>query len=347
MVRKKVYILGPTTDNKYFGGVAVFDDELAKGFRNLGWQVRQFTDQNVLETSLNVHKLSRKELNKFVHKEKPDLIIASLKYGIYFKSISCDAKKIYVLHGFFEREYYGLIKSTIYTIVQKYILKYSDFVISNSFFTKMINQKFFGIKTDFVQHLGVSESFLRELQVQDQHQSTIKTDYVFIGRLVSAKGIINLIEAAKILKNKNFEFNLKIVGDGPLRKYIEDQKEEYDLSIELLGRKTHQEIVSIYHESEYFISLNSSEPFGIVFLESLISGCKIICPYTGGQIETLKDYANSVMFVNESNPSDIANGIIKAKSLLQKPNVTESELKKWTYPEIAKQLIYKVKKHDK
>lgn len=66
-----------------------------------------------------------------------------------------------------------------------------------------------------------------------------------------------------------------------------------------------------YRRSEVFISLNPSEPFGIVFPEALISGCKIVCPLTGGQVEYLQDYANTVAFVNEKDVGSVARGIKK------------------------------------
>lgn len=345
MTQKKAYILGPTTSNQYFGGVAVFDDELAKGLKKQGWLVRQFTRQKTFSRNSDIYQLKKGNLNKFIKKEKPDLVIASLQYGIYFRGMNSTVKKVYVLHGFFEQEYYGGLKSAINTRVQKYMLKYSDVVVANSYFTKMINQKFFGIKSDFVQHLAVSEDFLEQLDIMGQGRRS-EGSYIFVGRLVEAKGIRQIVEAAKVLESKNFEFNLKIVGEGPLKEYIQKQREKYDLPIELLGRKNQQEIVRMYQENDCFISLNPSEPFGIVFLESLISGCKIICPHTGGQIEFLRKYNESVSLVDESDPSDIANSMIEAKGSLMTPKVTKEDLKTWTYSEVAKQLVEKIN-HDK
>src|ERR1700735_2203764 len=45
--------------------------------------------------------------------------------------------------------------------------------------------------------------------------------FVFLGRLVSTKGVRVLIEAAGLLSAKNREFEVRIIGDGPERRELE------------------------------------------------------------------------------------------------------------------------------
>ena len=77
--------------------------------------------------------------------------------------------------------------------------------------------------------------------------------------------------------------------------------DEYHLNVVFLGRITQENLAHYYSLSEIFVSLNPSEPFGIVFPEALLSQCKIVCPYTGGQVEYLSDYSKSVAFVDETD----------------------------------------------
>ena len=85
--------------------------------------------------------------------------------------------------------------------------------------------------------------------------------------------------------------------------------DEYHLNVVFLGRITQENLAHYYSLSEIFVSLNPSEPFGIVFPEALLSQCKIVCPYTGGQVEYLSDYSKSVAFVDETDENSISNGI--------------------------------------
>ena len=144
----KVGILGPVITSAYFGGVAVFDEEIANGLKNNGHEAILLTDQR--EEKMNKNKFIIKQINykcakKVFDEEKFDLIIASLGYAKYLFFDKTDSFKIYFLHGFFNTNYYGKLKSELAVIYQKILLKKCNCVISNSNFTKMINNNFFNI----------------------------------------------------------------------------------------------------------------------------------------------------------------------------------------------------------
>ena len=52
----KIGILGPVTTSKYFGGVAIFDEEIANGFEQNNCQVVLLTDQK--EEKINKDKFN-------------------------------------------------------------------------------------------------------------------------------------------------------------------------------------------------------------------------------------------------------------------------------------------------
>lgn len=339
---KIVYILGPVMTESYFGGVATFDIELAKGFRKNGWKVKNFSTQKNFSNNDRVIHLTRRKLIKSISEDSPELIISSLEYGLYFVGLKTDARKLYVLHGFFNRSNYGLWRSIIYTTLQKIMIKYADSVMANSYFTRMVNDNFFGIKADFVQHLGISDNFAEKLSSTDGIIKK-KHSFIFVGRLVRAKGIESLIKAAIILKREKVHYSLKIVGDGPLKLWVKKQRKIHNLPIEFTGKKTQIELIKEYATSECFISLNPSEPFGIVFMEAIINRCKIICPTTGGQIETLASFKNSTTYVDESSPASIARGMILAINQLEQPNINERIVEEWNYKNVARKIINKTK----
>ena len=67
-----------------------------------------------------------------------------------------------------------------------------------------------------------------------------------------------------------------------------------------------------YKKSEVFVSLNDSEPMGIVFFEAVLLHCKVVSPFTGGQVESLYDLpVNTRCFVDVDSPESIAEGIEK------------------------------------
>ena len=343
----KIGILGPVTTSKYFGGVAIFDEEIANGFEQNNCQVVLLTDQK--EEKINKDKFNIKKINyinatQIFKNDKFDLIIASLGYAKYLLFDKSNSYKIYFLHGFFNSNYYGKLKSELAVIYQKILIKKCDKILANSNFTKMINSNFFGINADAVIRLGVSSSFYNNIIKRNvkKEPNTI----LYAGRLVSVKGVEKLIKSLIILQKNNIEYKLLIAGSGPDELELKKIVDEYHLNVVFLGRITQENLAHYYSLSEIFVSLNPSEPFGIVFPEALLSQCKIVCPYTGGQVEYLSDYSKSVAFVDETDENSISNGIKNMLMNGEQPILNDEQMKSFTYKEITRKIIncYKLRK---
>lgn len=103
---------------------------------------------------------------------------------------------------------------------------------------------------------------------------------LFVGALDSQhlyKNIETLIHSINYLdKNK---FRLNIVGDGDLRNKYQELAKNLNLkNINFLGKLHDQELIIQYKNADIFIlpSNTQQEGFGIVLLEALSFGCKII-----------------------------------------------------------------------
>ncbi len=109
-------------------------------------------------------------------------------------------------------------------------------------------------------------------------------DIVFLGRLVSDKGCDVLIRAMAELKQMGLCPSLTIIGDGPERKKLESMTGEFGLGeqIEFAGalRKGRGEVVA-RHRIMAIPSL-WAEPFGVVALEGVASGCAVVASSGGG-----------------------------------------------------------------
>lgn len=338
----KVCILGPVTTPSYFGGVAVFDEGLARGFEDNGWSAFLATDQKDAITnqsgSVPVYKITRNSFKSLLEKEKPDYIIAQLGYAKHLVGCKTKAKKVYFLHAFFKRSYYGLIKSWLAVSYQKLLIRQCDLVFSNSYFTDMINRDFFEIKSDAVFHVGVSDTFFANaMKVMDipKEENTI----FFAGRFVPAKGVDRLIGAAEILAKRNISYRMYIAGDGPEKQRLTKYVAEKELPVHFLGRLDQEEIAKQYRKAEVFVSLDISEPYGIVFCEALMSNCKIACPVTGGQVEILSQYSDRVAYVDACSPESIADGIERMLKTGAMTELTLREKEHFSYQHVASQMI--------
>ena len=119
--------------------------------------------------------------------------------------------------------------------------------------------------------------------------------FLAVGTLKDEKGFDILIEAFKILLDSDLsyqKFTLKIVGDGPLRKELEDIIEINKLneSVKILGYVDTEKLVTLYNNSEVFVLSSISEGFPKVLLEAASCGCKVVATNVGSVSEIFQDY---------------------------------------------------------
>lgn len=347
----KIAILGPVSTERYFGGVAIFTEGLADSFKKLGHDVTIFTDyagnreqthcgSRIIAVS---NRSGRKslftilKLRKLLIEYTPEVIISSLEYSLSI-SRRIKAVKIHFLHGFTNIINYGYINFLAHQILNKYIWRHFDYIVANSNFTRMINEEIFGLHVDTVINPGVSGEFIRKLQSKAlKPLSERSTDVLFVGRLVKAKKVDTLIKALAYLSSfHQKKLKCKIIGNGPEEENLKRLTQKLKVPITFCGRMDTANIIDEYINSKIFVSLNPHEPFGIVFLEALLSGCKIVCPQTGGQLDFLMNYSEVVQFVDAYSPHMVAKGIIKC---LESSNVILIDPEYFSYDQAAKKIL--------
>jgi glycosyltransferase involved in cell wall biosynthesis len=77
---------------------------------------------------------------------------------------------------------------------------------------------------------------------------------------------------------------MRIIGGGPLEPRLQELARCYG-QVDLVGFVDEEKKADIMARSEIFISLSDFEPMGVVFVEALLSGCKIVAPHCGGHRE--------------------------------------------------------------
>jgi glycogen(starch) synthase len=110
-------------------------------------------------------------------------------------------------------------------------------------------------------------------------------ELVYLGRLVSDKGIDTLIHALLQLKRWGLSPRLTVIGSGPeeraLRQLARNLRVEQQ--IDFVGSKQPEEISRILNGHQVLVvPSRMPEPFGIVVLEAVASGCVIVASRAGG-----------------------------------------------------------------
>ncbi len=112
--------------------------------------------------------------------------------------------------------------------------------------------------------------------------------YVTVSRLQRAKHVEILIKAANEMK-----FNLKIVGEGKDREYLESIAGP---TIEFMGSIPDSEFKKLYPGANAFLFASKDEEFGIAPIEAMGQGVPVIAYASGGLTETVKHGENGYLY---------------------------------------------------
>jgi glycosyltransferase involved in cell wall biosynthesis len=129
-----------------------------------------------------------------------------------------------------------------------------------------------------------------------QQSSKPGYQFLYLGRLVSEKGVATLIKAFALVAQRRSEEPLKllIVGDGACRNLLEAQAKAAGLENHVVfeGRKTGSELLDLIQQCEVAVVPSKwEEPMGGVALELLAAGKLMIVSKNGGLAECVGDAA--------------------------------------------------------
>jgi len=115
-------------------------------------------------------------------------------------------------------------------------------------------------------------------------------ELLFVGRLVSDKGVDLLLRALGILKQQNISPDLTIIGCGPEEANLRAlaYRLGLDQAVAFAGEKVGPELAELMNHHEVIVIPSRwPEPFGIVALEGIACGCVAVGSQQGGLSEAI------------------------------------------------------------
>lgn len=101
---------------------------------------------------------------------------------------------------------------------------------------------------------------------------------LFIGRLTSQKGVLDLVDIVADILKKQPEFTLEIIGDGPHRRLLEEKMKLAGMNaITILGFVENKVKYQKLAEASFFLFPSYEEGWGIALAEGLYAECKSVC----------------------------------------------------------------------
>ena len=137
---------------------------------------------------------------------------------------------------------------------------------------------------------------------------------LFVGRLASNKGLIELVQAFAALAHYDPSARLVVVGeDGGMRATIEQavRRDGLEGRVHLTGFVADERLLAAaFREARLFVLPSAYEAYGLVLLEALAQGTPVIASRVGGIPEFIED-RKSGRLVPPGSPAALANALVE------------------------------------
>ena len=149
-----------------------------------------------------------------------------------------------------------------------------DFIVAGNEFTKRQLEVRLPGKPIFILPAGFDAAFMDQVPRETKNPNLA----CFIGRMVSQKGIFDLLQVMAELAQTQPAFKLVMVGTGPERDFFSAEMKRLKLNnIELSGFISETDKISLLKKSAYFFFPSYEEGWGIALAEALYCECRCVC----------------------------------------------------------------------
>ncbi len=220
--------------------------------------------------------------------------------------------------------------------IDKKIVEYAKYTLSNSYFSRESILKNYGINS-FVCYLGIDTETFKSIDVP-------KEDFVLsVGSYISSKGHDFIIKSLALIDAK-IRPKFIIVsngGDDYWKNYIQELAQNLDVELEILTLIDDEKLVKLYNQAKLVLYSPHLEPFGLVPLEAMACGTPVVSVKEGGVRETVLH--NETGLLVDGDESLFAKAteelILKdSKRLEMGKKSIENVLEHWTVEKAGKRL---------
>lgn len=214
------------------------------------------------------------------------------------------SKTIFHYHAGGLSEYYKTLSS-----FWRFLSRLAYFKASASIRLSSLNPedgKNLKVKKDYVIPYGIEDEFENFKQVQKPTNPI--PQILFVGVHKASKGVLVLIEAAKVLKEQGFKFQINCMGKfetSEFKTQCESLIKQYELQdiVIFLGVQAGQNKFQTFHQTDIFCfpSFYESETFGVVLLEAMQFSLPIVTTKWRGIPSIVTDNENGFL-VDIQNP---------------------------------------------
>lgn len=153
----------------------------------------------------------------------------------------------------------------------------------------------------------------------EKKEKNKKIEIIWVARFIKWKHPEIVIKLAKNLKKQNYDFHIKMLGNGILQEKIQKmvKKENLENEVEIVGQVPSDQVKYYMENANIFIGTSDSrEGWGAVINESMNAGCVVIANQKMGSVPFLiKHNENGLMYNSYKDLEEKVKLAIKDKQL--------------------------------
>jgi len=248
---------------------------------------------------------SKSRLTKLWSERRPDIVHVVTEGPLGWSAVAA-ARKLHLpitssfhtnFHSYTQHYGIGLLKSPI----ESYLRKLHNRTQTTMVPTRAMVQELKGRGYNNV--TLVSRGVAIELFKPERRSQALRESWgalpddpvvILVGRLAKEKNVALVVSAFRAIQAKQPRAKLVLVGDGPLRKTLEEMCPEAHFA----GIRKHEELATHYASGDLFLFPSMTETFGNVVPEALASGLAVVSYANAAAQELITPNYNGVLVPN-------------------------------------------------
>jgi glycosyltransferase involved in cell wall biosynthesis len=123
--------------------------------------------------------------------------------------------------------------------------------------------------------------------------------FLFVGQIITRKGLKNLLEACLVLKQQGYkDYTLMIVGDGEQRSELETfvKQSALEEQVSWMGKVPYRFLGAYFQFADVFIFPTYDDIWGMVLTEAMAFGKPVICSTGAAASEMVEEEVNGFIY---------------------------------------------------
>ena len=312
---------GVSVINKHIFNLSIFDEEYLKDVVEL-----KFSEDLTTLSKLNLKKVLRTlkiafELLLKGVKIKPQFVYFTISpaNNTFYRDLIfvfiiklLRIKPIYHLHGKGISD--NLQKNPFVINIYKWVFNNSVIIhLSDG----LVRRELHPLQLKNVTIYVLPNGIINQYPIQTFPVTEKKDDVLFLSNLFPSKGIFDLLQAIKLVKDQIPTIKVNVVGDtvnnqilGEVKRLIVKYKLEQNVIIH--GKKLGKEKSIFLENTKIFVHPTLNDAFPLVILEALQNGLPVITTNEGAIPEIIDD--ETVIIIHKNDPEQLAMKIISLLS---------------------------------